>query len=103
MKNKQPPSELTAAVLQQIAAGVTALRKNDFDTLSQAAVYCAAAIATAAGQPLDVSEIRRSTGIPITTVSRVLWGLNQRGLVTYVAHATDRRKRLVHAKLEAFK
>ena len=89
--------------VDQLANAVTALRANGFETLSEAVVYCAAATATANGAPSGVSEISRVAELPISTVSRLLWEMSQRGLLEYTTHINDRRRKLVRAKLEAFK
>ena len=89
--------------VKHLSSAVRALRANRFDTLSEAAVFCAAADATAAGAPIGVTEISRAVRRPISTVSRHLWELSQRGLLEYTTDIKDRRIRRVRAKLEAFK
>ncbi len=89
--------------VDQLSDAVTALRTNGFESLTAAALFCVAASATANGAPIGVSEISRLTKLPISTVSRLLWEMSQRGLLEYTTHITDRRMRLVRANLDAFK
>ena len=89
--------------VEQLSNAVAALRANGFDTLSEAAVFCAAAGATADGAPIGVIEISRLTKLPASTASRLLWEMNQRGLLEYITNLQDRRMKRVRAKLEAFK
>ncbi len=88
--------------VEQLSNVVTALRANGFETLAEAAVFCCAATATAKGKLGTVGELSRITKLPATLVSRVVWDLSQRGLLEYTAHSTDRRRKLVRAKLDAF-
>ena len=89
--------------VEQLCTAVTALRVNRFDTLSEAAVFCAAATATAKGTLAGVTEISRAAQLPISTVSRHIWELSQRGLLEYAMDSNDRRARPIRAKLEGFK
>ena len=88
--------------VEQLTNAVAALRANGFDTLAEAAVFCAAATATAKSTLIGVTEITRITQLPISTVSRLIWGLSERGLLEYATDPKDRRMRLIRAKLEAF-
>jgi len=94
---------MNTKAIEQISNAVTALRANHFETLSGAAVFCAAASATVNGTLSGVSEISRVTRLPISTVSRLVRQMNQRGLLVYTTHIKDRRKRLVRARIECFK
>jgi DNA-binding MarR family transcriptional regulator len=89
--------------LEQLSDTVRALRANRFETLAEAAIFCAAACATAKGELRGVSEIGRVTQLPVTTVSRVIWGMTKRGMLEYITDNKDRRIRLVRANLAAFK
>ena len=89
--------------VEQLSNAVTALRASGFETLSEAAVFCAAAAATAKGKLSGVTEISLVAKLPISTVSRLIWELSQRGLIEYTADIKDRRMKRVRAKLEAFK
>ena len=89
--------------IDRLSNAVTALRANGFESLTEADVFCRAAGGLPNGEPLDVSEICRATGLPISTGSRLVWGLHERGLLEYVPHATDRRRKLIRAKVETFK
>ena len=89
--------------VEQLCNAVGTLRANQFDTLAEAAVFCAAAAATAKGTLRGVTEISRVTKLLNSTVSRLLWEIGQRGLLEYTTDITDRRKRLIRAKLDAFK
>jgi DNA-binding MarR family transcriptional regulator len=89
--------------IERLSNAVTALRANEFETLAEAAVFCAAATATAGGRIIGVTDIQRATKLPLTTVSRLIRAMNQRGLLEYMTIPKDRRARLVRAKLEAFK
>jgi DNA-binding MarR family transcriptional regulator len=89
--------------VEQLSDAVTTLRANGFESLTAAALFCVAASATAKGTPIGVTEISRLTKLPVSTVSRLLWEMSQRGLLEYTTHGTDRRKRLVRVKLDAFK
>ena len=89
--------------VEQLSNAVTALRASGFETLSEAAAFCAAATATAKGTLSGVTEISRATQLPISTVSRLIWDMSQRGLLEYTTDINDRRMRLVRANLEAFK
>ena len=93
---------MNGKTVEQLVNTVTALRASGFDTLSEAAVFCAAATATAKGTLSGVTEISRVTRLPISTVSRHIWELSQRGLLEYTTSIDDRRVRLVRAKLDAF-
>jgi DNA-binding MarR family transcriptional regulator len=92
-----------AARFDELVAGLDALRANGFKTTAESAVFCAAARATIVGEPPDLGEISDATQIPYTSVSRILWDLSQRGLVEYGADAADRRRKVIRAKVEAFK
>ena len=89
--------------VEQLSNAVTALRASGFETLSEAAVFCAAATATAKGKLSGITEISLVAKLPISTVSRLIWELSQRGLIEYTTDAKDRRMKRVRAKLEAFK
>ena len=93
---------LNGKAVEQLSNAVAALRANHFDTVAEAAVFCAVATATAAGTLIGVTEIRRATKLPMSTVSRLVLGMNQRGLLEYTTDPTDRRLKLIRAKLEAF-
>jgi DNA-binding MarR family transcriptional regulator len=89
--------------VDQLSDAVTTLRANGFEGLTAAALFCVAASATANGAPIGVTEISRLTKLPVSTVSRLLWEMSQRGLLEYTTHVNDRRMRLVRVKLDAFK
>ena len=86
----------------QLANAVTALHANNIDTLSEARVFCAVATATAEGAPIGITAISRLARLPISTVSRLLWEMSQRGLLEYTTDLNDRKKG-VRANLDAFK
>ena len=67
--------------VEQLSNAVTALRAIGFETLSEAAVFCAAATATAKGILSGVTDIGRVAGLPTSTVSRLIWEMSQRGLL----------------------
>ena len=89
--------------VEQLSEAVTALRANGFETLAEAAIFCAAASATVDGKLSGVTEISRAAKLPNSTVSRLVWTLSQRGYLEYVRDASDRRIRRVRAQLAAFK
>jgi DNA-binding MarR family transcriptional regulator len=89
--------------VEQLTEAVIALRANGFESLSEAAVFCAAANATVNDEPLGVSDIARATNIPMSSASRYVWDLQERGLVEYVSHQKDRRMKLVRARLDTLK
>ena len=89
--------------VEHLCDAVTALRANRFDTISEAAIFCAAASATASGTLSGVTEISRVTRLPLATVSRHILAMSDRGLLEYTTDTKDRRMRLIRAKLEAFK
>jgi DNA-binding MarR family transcriptional regulator len=89
--------------VEQLSQVVTSLRENRFETLSEAAIFCAAARATVDGTLSGVTEISRATKLPNSTVSRLVWDLNRRGLLEYETDVSDRRVKRVRAKLDAFK
>jgi len=87
--------------VEQITEAVTTLRAMGFDSLSEAAIFCAAAGATANDKPIGVSDLSRATDIPLSSVSRYVWTLLQRGLLEYTTQSRDRRLRLVRATPDA--
>lgn len=89
--------------IETLAVTVTALRANGFESLTEADIFCTAAGGLPNGEPMDLSEICRALKLPISTGSRLVWGLHERGLLEYVPHASDRRRKLVRAKLETFR
>ena len=89
--------------VEQLSNAVAALRASGFHTLSEAAVFCAAASATAKSTPSGVTEISRVTELPISTVSRLIWQMSERGLLEYATDSKDRRVRVIGANLDALK
>lgn len=87
----QPPP----AALANLAASVALLRTNGFETLTEAAIFCAAL----AGDQ-TMASIVKALKLPFSTVSRVAYSLEQRGLLSYAPHPTDRRKKIVRANVE---
>ena len=101
--HKEVKKTMNKKDVEQLSSAVTALRASGFETLSEAAVFCAAATATANGKLSGITEISLVARLPISTVSRLIWELSQRGLIEYTTDSKDRRMRRVRAKLEAFK
>ena len=89
--------------VDQLCEAVATLRANHFEILSEARVFCAVAAATLDGALSKVTEISRVTRLPLSTVSRLILDMSKRGLLEYTTDSKDRRRRLVRAKLEAFK
>src|SRR5262245_61586252 len=89
--------------VEQLSEVVSALRANRFETLSEAAIFSVAATATADGKLCGVSEISRAVRLPVSTVSRLIWTLSNRGLLEYTSDHRDRRVRLVRARFDAFR
>jgi DNA-binding MarR family transcriptional regulator len=79
----------------RIADSVRALRKLGIDSMAEAAVFCEAA-STAES---TLGSIARTLTFPVSTVSRVAYALEQRGLVRYEPHPTDRRKKFLRANV----
>ena len=104
----QPPVEqqqelVMKKAVEQISEVVNALRANGFESLAEAAVFCAAARATVDGELCGAAEISHAAQLPNSTVSRLVWVLSKRGLLDYVRDSGDWRIRRVLAKLDAFK
>jgi len=93
---------LDKQTVEQLADFVGALRAHQFESLTEAAVFCVAATATMNSQFVSVSDIGRALNLPMSTVSRMIWELSQRGLLAYKANTKDRRSKLVRANLDAF-
>jgi DNA-binding IclR family transcriptional regulator len=89
--------------VEQLSRIVTTLRANGFENLSEVAIFCAAASATLEDNLIGVSDLSRAAGIPMSSASRYVWDLHERGLIEYTPQSTDRRLRLVRAKLDALK
>ena len=89
--------------VEQLSQVVSALRANRFETLTEAAIFCAAASATVDGNLSGVTEISHATKLPNSTVSRLVWDLSARGFLEYERDASDRRIKRVRARLDAFK
>ena len=102
-EQEQAERPMDGKVFGQLSEAVTALRANGFETLTEAAIFCAAASATVNGKLSAVTEISRAVKLPNSTVSRLVWILSQRGYLEYVRDARDRRIRRVRAVLAAFK
>ncbi len=94
---------MNKTAVNKLCEAVAALQANQFAILSEARVFCAVAAATLDGALTKVTHISRVTRLPLTTVSRHLFELSQRGLLEYTTDLKDRRTRLVRAKLDAFK
>lgn len=100
MKKKLPPKPPVVSLedLRQLGAAVRTLQTLNIESVGEARVF-AAALEGDDGK--TIGEIVKSTGMPFSTVSRVAWALEQRNLVSYGAHATDRRKKIVRANVQA--
>lgn len=53
------------------------------------------------GYGTTIGAIVKATKMPFSTVSRVAFSLERRGMLTYGPHPTDRRKKVVRANLAA--
>jgi DNA-binding MarR family transcriptional regulator len=89
--------------IERIGGAIVAMRANGFTSLEEAWLFFTAAAAQLNGGTLDVSGLRDGTGIPMSTASRILWTLHERGLLSYQPDAGDRRRKLIHVNLEALK
>ena len=90
--------------VEQLTEAVTTLRANGFENLSQAAIFCVAAGATVNDRLVGVSDLSRACDIPMSTASRYLWLLHERGLIEYTGPSGgDRRLKLVRVRLDALK
>lgn len=90
--------------VEQLTEAVTTLRANGIENLSEAAIFCAAASATVTDKLIGVSDLSRATEIPMSSASRYVWMLHERGLIEYTTDSgRDRRLKLVRAKLDALK
>ena len=89
--------------VEQLTEAVTTLRANGFENLSEAAIFCAAASATVNDKLVGVSDLSRATDIPMSSASRYVWMLHERGLLEYTTHGRDRRLKLMRARLDALK
>jgi len=102
--NRQKPDPaVIATAVHQIHAAITMLRANGFDSLGEAAVFSTAAIAHVDGKPVGLSDIVRSLKMPFSSASRLAWGLVERGLLSYESHASDRRRKVIRANVEALR
>ncbi len=75
---------------------VRTLRKLGIATMLEASVFCEAA----SSHDATLGEIARTIGLPFSSVSRAAYELEQRGLVRYEAHPTDRRKKIIRTAAE---
>lgn len=88
-----PPADAATAV-----ALLAWLESAGVATISEAQVLFAAADPSAA---LSVSELARRCKMPMSSVSRLVWGLTERGLLSLNSVQGDRRKKIVRAELGA--
>lgn len=70
---------------------IEALSQRGVTTVEQVRIYLTIAV----GGPIELNAIVRDLGIPFSTASRVVWSMNQMGLVDYTPHATDRRRKIL--------
>ena len=90
------PSTTLRPELAHLPAAIETLRKNGFESMTEAGIFCAVL-----AEETTIATIVKKLKLPFSTVSRVAYALEQRGLLTYTPHPTDRRKKLVHANLGA--
>jgi DNA-binding MarR family transcriptional regulator len=83
------------AWLARLPNGIAALRKGGFKTIDEASVFCAAL-----AKPTTIRDMEQNLGMTCVTISRVVFRLFERGWLTYSAHPTDRRKKLISAVVE---
>jgi DNA-binding IclR family transcriptional regulator len=87
--------------VEQLSEAVTTLRANGFENLSEAAIFCAAANATVNDRLVGISDLSRASDIPMSSASRYVWLLHERGLLEYTTRSGDRRLKLMRARLDA--
>jgi DNA-binding MarR family transcriptional regulator len=90
-----PMSQPLPHAFASLADSVALLRTNGFETITEAAIFCAAL-----GEPTTLAQITKSLKLPFSSASRIAWALEQRGLLSYHAHPTDRRMKLIRANVE---
>jgi len=86
--------------IRSMAQACRQLHELGFNTVAEALVFFATAEATNGTAP-NVTAIRDRTGLPMSTVSRVAWGLRDRGLFDYEPDPKDRRQTVVRANVGA--
>jgi hypothetical protein len=89
--------------VEQISEAVSTLRANGFENLSEAAIFWATASATVNDKLIGISDLSRASDIPMSSVSRYVWVLHERGLLEYTSSSGDRRLKLMRARLDALK
>jgi DNA-binding MarR family transcriptional regulator len=72
---------------------VRTFRKLGIATMLEADVYCAAA----SYEDATLGTIASTISLPFSSVSRAAYELEQRGLLRYEPHPSDRRKKIVRA------
>jgi DNA-binding MarR family transcriptional regulator len=95
-RSRKARSRVSAEHVARMVESVRMLRKLGIATLLEAAVFCEAA----SSQDATLGAIARTIGLPFSSVSRAAFELEQRGLVRYEPHPTDRRKKIVRAGTE---
>lgn len=97
MNKKKTTPQIAAANIPTLRESIVTLRKHGITSLEEARLFCEAA---SLPEPTLVN-ITKALGMPFSSASRIAYALEQRGLLAYVPHATDRRKKLLVASLRA--
>ena len=92
-RTKKAPPRISLEQAATIAEALDILSKLKIESIPEAAVFCQAALKKDA----TLSSIVETLGLPFSSVSRVAFVLEQRGLLRYEPHPTDRRKKIVRA------
>ena len=94
---KRKIEPLAASTVLEVAAALRVIAANGFTSLDEARIFFSIAVAQIEGREHDVSSAAKLVGMPLSTFSRVAWGLHERGLLTYEATSSDRRRKYLRA------
>ncbi len=106
-RGKTPPAAsqpLTVLNAQQLLAIANWLAQIKLETVTEARIVFAIAAAQD-DKPHTLASLVKLLGIPFSTMSRIVWALTEEGgdvgVIEYASHPTDRRKKLLRARVQA--
>ena len=91
---------LDREAISKLSEALQMLRSNGFESLLEATVYFIVVEAELAGSYIDISTGAQRADAPISTFSKVVWTLYERGLIRYEPDVTDRRRKVLRANLD---
>jgi DNA-binding MarR family transcriptional regulator len=94
-KAKKSKTRISTDQAATIVEALDLLSKLGIESIAEAAVFCHAAL----NKDATLTQIVRELRAPFSSVSRVVYQLERRGLVHYDPHPTDRRVKIVRANV----